>query len=1269
MSIPRGTRMKFDRMSKVRAKFFICLVLLHDVFCIHYWKISDDKKRIEAVPDSPYTLAYPGSLVDFLHQVDSVKKFGKTSVELNTVLKSINNRELRDDPELEQRLRAENEHCKMAGAIGLDRSNFKTSYSAELCPDFHKYYERYTAFVKEYFDMTPDDEKLLPRCRQWHQEGQLRGLPKNENEIRVKIRSPDTDYAEILKGYFPRIKKMVSADSPLYGAIIAALLSNQFDKIKAHPYLHMAAAAYWRQNGDLEEALSCYRTAVVYAENAVAKGDESAQVSLDAIHIAAATLFNKADQPDSAIAILEHSFAVDDTTTRSPCVFLKAQAALADAAYLKLDASRAHGIEVEQVADFARVVTYFSEPFMRKLLIPPNDSNYVAELLKLHEVLLKKLGAMSCQIDLFVELAKQKENLDHLVSEKLRFNEVYGDQMKIADQIRGRMISEKMRRSMALGYEEAKYGYNPYRICRTINAKRFPRSNHPGNVVQIYYCDLTDAAAYEESMIPIRKATARNRPLLNDTAWRVAEVFARDKTFDKKLETLKGKAPLKPQIPKKYPLDSATWSTVRDHFWRRADWPNSVDCQAIVSRTDIFNQKWFPQVFISPENKGYVIADYLTRGIGLESHEEHPLPWREPYCKPVDMVGHELSFLTGLVTAVYTRPSPEYAETRLKSVLVRLADRIMEDIEIAQRIRSMMENDVGPRWLSTNLAALYWRVKGNPKQAAYCLIEAILEPYCPTDIALVQLAQVILKVTGQRAEPAKLLLMAAGSDSDEPVIHWLRARLALLSNDVDEALKFLKLSLDKDPFNIVVAEDLLKVACSGKSSRQVISSRFPTVCCSSVVQNAVCFKTGHKSGEQCYVVDTESGSGRLIYNRCNGVYTGASYPTAPYVNIVSPFLPIYNTVSKREGPPFAEDESSVQTIDTEELPLDYGGSAAFFAPRPVEWWTRAKNEMRYVLPSSEGEIDWWEEDGESELAEVPPKPLSFLWIKDRREMLRYDAKLPALLPSPSMHQIRKGLSLFPPPRQSHNLCSGVKKLSILLENQVSTWVSVTAKGEDIAKYVDLRGPVPGVAGLQPVCPSIDNREASPILGLDHLPAFALSDQFLFYKPEKALTDALKSLGNERDSIEHVAARLHTALVANGMGKDGQTVSWLLCVLSSLYWRVVGDAQKAVGCLQCALQTAPQHTRDVALVSLANICHQAGLLHSALIAAGTALSASPNLVAIHFTIANIYASMGDYQRALEFYYSTLSLQMNFEPAKERIRAIYCHSGKKFDFQAV
>lgn len=34
----------------------------------------------------------------------------------------------------------------------------------------------------------------------------------------------------------------------------------------------------------------------------------------------------------------------------------------------------------------------------------------------------------------------------------------------------------------------------------------------------------------------------------------------------------------------------------------------------------------------------------------------------------------------------------------------------------------------------------------------------------------------------------------------------------------------------------------------------------------------------------------------------------------------------------------------------------------------------------------------------------------------------------------------------------------------------------------------------------------------------------------------------------------------------------------------------------------------------------------------------------------------------YQHALMFYYSTLSMQSSFEPAKERIRTIYCFTEK-------
>ncbi|KAJ1369790.1 hypothetical protein KIN20_031350 [Parelaphostrongylus tenuis] len=159
---------------------FILFEGISKCFGEYYWKVSDDGKVIEAVPDSPYVLAYPGSLVDFLRQVESVKKFGKTYVELGNALKSINEREARDDPELEQRLRRENEHCTMGGLVSLDRENFKTSYSAEICPDFHKYYEKYIESVKEYVATALEDEKLLPHCRQWHREGHCVDYPKQQ---------------------------------------------------------------------------------------------------------------------------------------------------------------------------------------------------------------------------------------------------------------------------------------------------------------------------------------------------------------------------------------------------------------------------------------------------------------------------------------------------------------------------------------------------------------------------------------------------------------------------------------------------------------------------------------------------------------------------------------------------------------------------------------------------------------------------------------------------------------------------------------------------------------------------------------------------------------------------------------------------------------------------------------------------------------------------------------------------------------------------------
>ena len=59
-------------------------------------------------------------------------------------------------------------------------------------------------------------------------------------------------------------------------------------------------------------------------------------------------------------------------------------------------------------------------------------------------------------------------------------------------------------------------------------------------------------------------------------------------------------------------------------------------------------------------------------------------------------------------------------------------------------------------------------------------------------------------------------------------------------------------------------------------------------------------------------------------------------------------------------------------------------------------------------------------------------------------------------------------------------------------------------------------------------------------------------------------------------------------------------------------------------------------RDTPLVGLANIMHRAGLYNDAIIAANLALEISPRVVVTHFTLANIYASKVDWEKAKLFY---------------------------------
>ncbi|KAI6200278.1 Ubiquinone biosynthesis monooxygenase COQ6, mitochondrial [Aphelenchoides besseyi] len=175
--------------------------------------------------------------------------------------------------------------------------------------------------------------------------------------------------------------------------------------------------------------------------------------------------------------------------------------------------------------------------------------------------------------------------------------------------------------------------------------------------------------------------------------------------------------------------------------------------------------------------------------------------------------------------------------------------------------------------------------------------------------------------------------------------------------------------------------------------------------------------------------------------------------------------------------------------------------------------------------------------------------------------------------------------------------------------------------------------------------NVKPKEKEDLPPLDH--AEPLWHEVIRY--DNPLPIALLSLGNPQDTVDTIGVRLSEAIKRFRKSK----------AIAALYFRVKGDAINAVMCLRHSLANAPNDMKEIAAISLANVYHQAGFLNSALLSADYALRASnETIVAVHFTLANIYTSLNNYELANRFYYSTIALQSNFQAAKDRITALHC-----------
>ncbi|KAK2501085.1 hypothetical protein MC885_004582, partial [Smutsia gigantea] len=215
---------------------------------------------------------------------------------------------------------------------------------------------------------------------------------------------------------------------------------------------------------------------------------------------------------------------------------------------------------------------------------------------------------------------------------------------------------------------------------------------------------------------------------------------------------------------------------------------------------------------------------------------------------------------------------------------------------------------------------------------------------------------------------------------------------------------------------------------------------------------------------------------------------------------------------------------------------------------------------------------------------------------------------------------------------------------------VSTWLAVSSKNIDITEHIDFATPIQQPA-VEPLC---NSNLPTSMHTLDHLHGVS-SRASLHYPGERQLTEVLQNLGKDQypqQSLEQIGTRIAKVLEKN------QT-SWVLSSMAALYWRVKGQGKKAIDCLRQALHYAPHQMKDVPLISLANILHNAKLWNDAIIVATMAVEIAPHFAVNHFTLGNVYVAMEEFEKALVWYESTLKLQPEFIPAKTRIQTIQCH----------
>eukprot|EP00106_Octopus_bimaculoides_P009784 XP_014777226.1 PREDICTED: tetratricopeptide repeat protein 17-like [Octopus bimaculoides] len=501
-------------------------------------------------------------------------------------------------------------------------------------------------------------------------------------------------------------------------------------------------------------------------------------------------------------------------------------------------------------------------------------------------------------------------------------------------------------------------------------------------------------------------------------------------------------------------------------------------------------------------------------------------------------------------------------------------------------------------WVLFNMAAFYWRIKGDSYQVIECLRRALhYSPRMQKDVALISLANVLHRA--RYSNEAAIVVHAALDVSKE-----LNVNHFTLGNIYEVLGEYNK--------SVICFENTLKI----QPEFEAAAKRKHAVLCHAKLESAL--EAQHRCKQASYHRATPAPINEISFNSST-------------ITIIGYFETSGN--GSKTGNTGANQDDFCQMTD-----------------RHGHHILECNRDRK---PSSNFDFSLSSEDSSSNIETKEKDPA---WSLDAKSTTDYSVPVRApLYSAESKNHHHKEMPVDWPSKEE---CDVYVQKFPDPQNMSTVYLSPENKGFEVrallseaqSLYAGDEHPLPW---YPPICtPLLDITDGS-VLTYDHIRSVADRANFALKFPEPAMRQILLDhVNNGIVTKEEVGQRILTAL------KQSISPNWILFNLAGLYWRILGNAFYGIECIRRALYTVPELYRDVPLINLGSILYRVGRYDDAIVVIKDALMINSVEPLTNYFLGNLLVATQNYTGAVWHYEQALVEPYGLKEAYSALRAVKC-----------